>query len=67
MGFHKQNLKEAKIPVMHQKGFKSDFSLEEFITEAIDANNTKIIRLIFSTIDPVADSIDILLNKRRQV
>lgn len=65
--------KTEKTPIILQEnGDTSDFSLLEFITETIEyhkknAQNTKIIKFNFFSMEAVHESINILLDKRREV
>lgn len=52
---------------MKQKRSKSNFSLLDLITDAIDGNNTKIIKLHFDAFDAALESVSILLSKQREV
>lgn len=70
MGYHGNN--QTKKPIMRQTNNRSDFSLDEFLTETIqyhvrNRNNIKIIKLNFDSFDVVPQSIDILLAKQREV
>lgn len=73
MGYHDKDPYQSQ-PVINQgmTTRTSDFSLDEFITEAIkyhdkNAQNTRIIKLNFGTITSVQESIKSLLNYHREV
>lgn len=74
LGVHTKVQTKHSIPVMYQEetSFKSDFSLDEFITEAIkyqnsDKQNPKIFVLNFLSETVLPQTIDILGKKRREV
>lgn len=70
LGTHVQGDKKTDgVPVIFQEKVESNFSLDEFITEAIahHKKSSKIIQLNFVEIDAVKKSIDVLLYRHREV
>lgn len=72
MGYHIKGDKpsEKRVPLINQnKKDKSDFSLDEFITDAIEHQKTtsKILQLNFAAFETVQSAVNVLLNKKREV
>lgn len=71
LGYHVKDEKPSKdpIPIIFQKNEKSDFSLDEFLTEAIEhtKKGSKIVQFNFFGIEAVIQSVNILLSKKKEV